>query len=290
MTKKPETDAVTGVDTTGHEWDGVKELNNPLPRWWLIMLWATVVWAIGYWIVMPAWPGMTGYTKGVRGHSERANVEKALGALEAARAEQMTKLLAISNVAEIEKDPALFEYAMAAGKSIFGDNCATCHGAGGQGFPGYPNLNDDSWLWGGTYEDLQATIRYGIRSGHANARVSVMQAFGRDGLLNPVQIDDVVEYVSSLSGGATNPEAAARGREVFTLHCVACHGADGKGDQKQGAPNLTDAIWLFGGDKTTIRETIHGGRAGVMPAWEGRLTTEEILALSAYVHSLGGGE
>lgn len=285
-----EIDDHSGVETTGHAWDGVKELNNPLPRWWLITFWISVAWSIVYWVLMPAWPGIDGYTKGVRNHSERANVTRALSAVEAAREEQMRGLMSAASIEEIEKDQALFQYVFAAGASLFGDNCATCHGAGGQGFPGYPNLNDDSWVWGGTLADIDRTIRFGVRSGHSETRHNLMQAFGRDGLLPLATIDDLVEYVASLSGGPANAAAIARAAPVFAQQCASCHGADGGGDMAQGAPNLKDAIWLYGGDKKTIRETIYGGRAGVMPAWEGRLKNEEISALAVYVHSLGGGQ
>ncbi|HXI87799.1 MAG TPA: cytochrome-c oxidase, cbb3-type subunit III, partial [Parvularculaceae bacterium] len=173
---------------------------------------------------------------------------------------------------------------------LFGDNCATCHGAGGQGAPGFPNLNDDDWLWGGTFPEIQQTIRHGARSGDPNAHVNVMQAYGKDGILKPDQISDLVDYVMSLSGGKADPEAVKRAAPLFANVCAACHGADGKGNQAMGAPNLTDGIWLYGGDRKTIRETLTNGRGGVMPAWAGRLSDEQITALAVYVHSLGGGE
>ncbi|MAW79509.1 MAG: cytochrome-c oxidase, cbb3-type subunit III [Parvularcula sp.] len=288
-----EIDEPTGTETTGHAWDGIKELNNPLPRWWLIVFWVTVVWSIGYWVLMPAWPGLPGiggYTKGVRDHSERANVTEAVAALDAQRADDTRRLLAAPDMQAIENDPDLQAFALAAGESLFGDNCATCHGAGGQGFKGYPNLNDDSWLWGGQLEEIRQTLRYGIRSGHENAHLSIMQAFGSDGLLPRETVDDLVHYVRGLSGQEHDGTAAERAAPVFQAQCAQCHGSDGKGDQSQGAPNLTDPIWLYGGDAMTIRETLWNGRGGVMPAWEERLSEEEILALAVYVHSLGGGE
>lgn len=289
MTDK-DIDEHSGVETTGHQWDGVKELNTPLPRWWLIVFWATVIWSVGYWIVMPAWPGITGYTKGVRNHSERANVAEDLAALEAERGLQMKQLLDVDSVAAIERDPQLLQYAMAAGGSLFGDNCATCHGAGGQGFPGYPSLVDDSWLWGGALEDIQQTLHYGIRSAHPDTRFNLMQAFGEDGLLNEDQIDDLVQYVLHISGRPADEAAAERAGPLFAQQCASCHGADGTGDQAQGAPDLTDAIWLYGGDPIVIRRTIYYGRGGVMPYWTDRLSDEQIAALAVYVHTLGGGE
>ena len=285
-----EIDQPTGTETTGHEWDGIKELNTPLPRWWVIIFWATVIWAVVYWIFMPAWPGLTGYTRGLRDNSERRNVAAAVAELEAARGAQMQQLLAIDSIADVERDPQLLQYAINAGSSLFGDNCATCHGAGGQGFRGYPSLVDDSWIWGGSLDAIRATLHYGIRSGHPQSRFSLMQAYGRDGVLSGAQIDDLVEYVVDMSGGEANPEAVARASETYAQVCAACHGADGRGDQAQGAPNLTDAIWLYGGERALIRETLVNGRAGVMPAWTDRLSDEQITALAVYVHSLGGGE
>ena len=285
-----EVDSHSGVETTGHEWDGIKELNNPLPRWWLIVFYATIIWSFVYWVAMPAWPGITGYTKGLRNHSERENVAVAVAALEAGREEQMSRLVAVSSMEEVESDPQLRQFALAAGESLFGDNCATCHGAGGQGFPGYPSLVDDSWLWGGTLDAISRTIHVGIRSSHPETRFGLMSAYGRDGLLDGDQINDLVSYVVDLSGGEADAAAVERAAPLFAQQCAVCHGADGTGDQLQGAPNLTDAIWLYGGDPETIRQTIYNGRGGVMPYWSERLTEPQITALAVYVHTLGGGE
>lgn len=286
-----EIDRPTGVETTGHEWDGIKELNNPLPRWWVILFYVSIVWAVIYWIFMPSWPGITGYLKGVRNHTERANVEASMAALAEARSAQMSRLLAVGDVSEIENDPELLQYTLKAGESLFGDNCATCHGAGGQGAAGgYPALVDDEWLWGGSLPAIRQTIRYGIRSDHPDARYNMMQAYGRDSMLSPAQIADLVEYVASLSSGAAHEAAVERAAPVFAQQCATCHGADGRGDQAQGAPDLADHIWLYGGDRLSIRETIYNGRGGVMPHWSDRLTEEQITALAVYVHSLGGGE
>ncbi len=283
-------DAHSGVETTGHAWDGIKELNNPLPRWWLIVFYISVVWSIAYWVLMPAWPGISGYTKGLRNHSERENVAEQITALEAARADDTRRLLEAPSMQAIENDPGLHQFAMAAGASLFGDNCATCHGAGGQGFKGYPNLNDDAWLWGGGLDDIRRTIAYGRRSDHPETTNTVMLAYGRDGILSRDQISDLTHYVLDLSRQEHDDAAAERAAPLFAQQCAACHGAAGTGDRTQGAPNLTDVIWLYGGDRASIYETLWNGRAGVMPAWEGRLSDEAILALSVYVHSLGGGE
>lgn len=287
---KPEIDQITGVETTGHEWDGIKELNNPLPRWWLIVFYACVVWSVGYWIVMPAWPLVSSYTTGVINHSDRANVKQAMANLASDRSEFVTRLTSAESLDVIEQDADLQQFALAAGRSAFGDNCATCHGSGGQGAIGYPNLNDDVWLWGGKLEDIQHTLRVGIRSTHEDTRFTQMPSYGRDNLLTREQIGDLVEYVVHLSGRAADAAAVDRAAPIFEQQCASCHGPDGRGDQSQGAPNLTDQEWLYGGDRSTIQYTIYYARNGVMPTWAGRLDDATINALAVYVHALGGGE
>ena len=283
-------DELSGIKTTGHEWDGIKELNNPLPRWWLIVFYASVAASVVYWVLMPAWPGLTDFTPGVRGHLQRSIVSEQIDQMHADRSAFSVRLTQAESLQAIESDPDLLQYAMAAGASAFGDNCATCHGAGGQGFPGYPNLNDDAWLWGGTLGDIRQTLRYGIRADHPETHLGLMQAYGRDGLLSRDEIFDVVEHVVALSGREADASAAARGAQTYAEICSTCHGAAGTGDMTQGAPNLTDAIWLYGGDRDTLRETLWNGRAGVMPAWSERLDAATIDALAVYVHTLGGGQ
>ena len=292
MSSPKKIDDATGVETTGHEWDGIEELNNPLPRWWLIVFWASVAVAVVYWIFMPAWPalpGFQGYTHGLSGNSERRNVDRDIAALKASRS-QYADRLAGASLSEIEADPSLLQFALAAGESAFGDNCASCHGSGAAGAKGYPNLNDDDWLWGGTLADIRQTIQHGIRSEDSQARFSQMPAFGRDGVLTGAQIGDLVEYVRSLSGLEADGAAVARGVPLFAENCASCHGADAKGGRSFGAPNLTDGIWLYGADRDTLRATITNARQGVMPAWAGRLDPATIAALSIYVHQRGGGE
>ncbi|NOT42843.1 MAG: cytochrome-c oxidase, cbb3-type subunit III [Alphaproteobacteria bacterium] len=289
MATRKEVDATSGTETTGHEWDGIKELNTPLPRWWLWVFYATVVWSIGYWVLYPAWPTLTGYTQGVLNQSQRDDVAKAVLAMKSQREEQ-GRLLATATLAQIEADPNLFQFAREAGKSAFGDNCATCHGSGGQGFKGYPNLNDDVWLWGGKLEDIKRTITVGVRSTQTDTRLSLMPAFGRDKLLEPAQINDMVEYVVSLSGGKADAQAVARVTTLYAEQCASCHGVGGKGLREFGAPNLTDKEWLYGGTREEINAQIVVGRAGVMPTWGSRLDPITIDALAVYVHSLGGGE
>jgi cytochrome c oxidase cbb3-type subunit 3 len=290
MSDHTEIDAVSGTSTTGHEWDGIKELNTPLPRWWLLTFYATIVWAIGYWVVYPAWPMISGYTSGVLGYSSRASVAVDLANLEKLRGEKMAALATIP-VGDIEKDPALLALARARGKAAFGDNCAPCHGTGAAGAKGFPNLNDDDWLWGGKIDQIMQTIEFGARSGHAKAHEGNMLAFGKDGVLKPDEIVTVANYVRSLSGLPTRQGYdKAKGAKIFADNCAACHGDDGKGNQELGAPNLTDKIWLYGSDEATVIETITNGRSGVMPAWASRLDTPTIKALAVYVHSLGGGK
>src|SRR4051812_440865 len=283
-------DHVSGTATTGHAWDGIKELNTPLPRWWVITFYLTIIWAVGYWIVYPAWPLLSSNTKGLLSYSSRANLAVELADLEKVRGEKMATL-ATASLADIEKDPMLLSLARARGKTVFGDNCAPCHGSGAAGAKGYPNLNDDDWLWGGTLEQIEQTIRYGARSGIAKAHDGQMLAFGKDGVLKREEIVTVANYVRSLSGLPTGQGYdAAAGARIFADNCAVCHGDGGKGNQELGAPNLADQIWLYGSDEATVIETISNGRSGVMPAWIGRLDPSTIKALAVYVHSFGGGK
>lgn len=289
MANDPKIDEISGTETTGHEWDGIEELNTPMPRWWLWVFYATILWAIVYAVLMPSIPLLNSHFKGVLGMSDRANVIQAVEDMHEERS-VMTQQLTGASLEDIQANPDLFRYAMAAGKSAFGDNCATCHGSGAQGFKGYPNLNDDIWIWGGTFEDIKTTLTYGIRSTHEDTRIGLMQAYGRDELLTSTQINDLTNYVLRLSGQTADSEAADRAAEQYQSVCSTCHGVDGTGDRSQGAPNLTDSDWLYGGSPADIRETLYNGRQGVMPHWNERLSPEMITALSVYVHALGGGE
>lgn len=290
MTEHNDIDHISGRSTTGHEWDGIKELNTPLPRWWILSFYATILWAIGYWVVYPAWPLLSSYTTGVFDYSTRASVVNDLAGLEKLRGEKMA-VLGKASLTEIEKDPALLGLARARGKTVFADNCAPCHGSGGAGAKGYPNLNDDDWLWGGSLDQILQTIQFGARSGHAQAHEGQMLAFGRDGILTKTEIVTVANYVRSLSGLTTAAKFdAAAGTKIFAENCAVCHGENAKGNQALGAPNLTDRIWLYGSDEDTLVETISYGRAGIMPAWSGRLDPITVRALAVYVHSLGGGQ
>ena len=256
-------DAATGTATTGHEWDGIKELNTPLPKWWLYILYATMIWAVGYWILYPAIPLPGGHTRGLLGWSSRGAVTADLQDLQAQRA-GMVGQLNNSTLQQIAADPKLAEFARAYGRSAFGVNCAPCHGSNGQGSKGYPNLTADRWLWGGKLDQISQTITHGARSGDADGHEGNMPAFGKDGILTKDQIAQVAAYVFSLSH-QTNEDVSA-GKKVFAENCTPCHGDDAKGNPDVGAPNLTTKIWLYGGDKATIK------------------------ALTVYVHSLGGGQ
>jgi len=286
---KKEGDPSAEVGTTGHEWDGIEELNKPLPKWWLYTFYATIIWAIGYWIVYPAWPLVSDYTRGYFGYSQREVVAEDLVQAQAQKAAYRDRIAA-SDLETIQSDPELLNFALAGGAAAFGDNCAPCHGRGAQGFVGYPNLRDDAWLWGGSLDAIHQTIQHGIRADDSKTRNSQMPAFGKLGMLKPDQVSDVSEYVLSLSGNEGDEAAAARGKPIFAANCAACHGPEGKGNQALGAPNLADELWLYGGDKAAVVETVTSSRSGMMPAWSGRLDPATIKELAIYVHSLGGGQ
>jgi len=290
MAENKEIDQITGVETTQHEWDGIKELNNPLPRWWLWILYASIIWSFGYWIVYPAIPLVNDYTRGVFGYSSRAEVATEISAAKDAQASYIAKL-DVAPLEEIRTQPDLLEFALAGGRSAFNVNCSQCHGSGAQGFAGYPNLNDDEWIWGGSMDEIQYTITHGVRNGtDDDAHVSDMPAFGRDEILSSEEVDDVAEYVLKISGQDHDMSVSMRGGDVFMEQCASCHGDDGSGDSSVGAPALNNAIWLYGGDRDTVKETISNSRGGVMPAWGRILDATTVKQLAVYVHSLGGGQ
>lgn len=277
-------------ETTGHSWDGIQEYNKPLPKWWLYTFYLCIIWGIGYTIAYPAWPLINGATPGLIGYSTRAEVAKDIAAVDEQNAE-ITAKLASTDLAVIRDDQDLHTFAVNAGGAVFRTWCAQCHGSGAAGAKGYPNLLDNDWLWGGDIEAIYETVSYGIRNEeNENARFSQMPAFGD--ILEEGEIDQVVNYVMSLSAGMEPKDASlvAAGEAVYLDNCAACHMDDGTGDRFQGAPNLADAIWLFGSDYDTIKETVTYSRYGVMPAWQDRLSEAEIRAVASYVHQLGGGE
>ena len=281
-------DEVTGTDTTGHSWDGIKELNNPLPRWWLWVFYLTIIWGIGYTIAYPAWPLISGATTGVLGYSTRGEVAEDIARFEEANAE-IAAQLAAADLNQLSENPELMRYAISAGASVFRTGCAQCHGSGAAGAVGYPNLLDDDWLWGGDFDSIEYTIRHGIRNEEDwDARYSQMTAY--DEIFSNDEVDQVVQYVRQISGQEYDMALASDGEELFLNSCAACHGDNGQGNRDLGAPNLADAIWLYGGDTASLEDSVRYARFGVMPAWGERLSEAEIKAVTAYVHQLGGGE
>jgi cytochrome c oxidase cbb3-type subunit 3 len=285
-----EVDKLSGVETTGHEWDGLKELNNPLPKWWLYIFYATIVWAIGYWIVYPSWPLISGYTAGVMGDSQRANALAAYQADLEARSQIGEKLIN-APLEEIRSTQSLLEFALANGEAAFGDNCAACHGTGAEGFPGYPNLQDDNWIWGGSLDAIHTTLQHGIRADNDETRFGDMPAFGRDEILDKEQITQVANYVGAQAGmePAKDVDLDA-GATVYADNCAACHGDDLKGVQDLGAPSLVTNNYLYERSIDGIASQVTNPRNGVMPAWSPRLEPATVKSLAVYVHSLGGGE
>lgn len=281
-------DDVSGVETTGHEWDGIRELNNPMPRWWVWTFYATILWAIGYTIAFPAWPLISGSTQGLLGWHSRADF---VADSEDAKAAQNIYLekIASSSLDDIKADSQLMQFATAGGAAAFKINCIQCHGSGAEGGNGYPNLNDDDWLWGGTVNDIHTTITHGIRFNEdADTRISEMPAFGE--VLKSNEIREVAAYVVSLTGTARDASMVEPGAQIFADNCASCHGEDAKGNRDMGAPNLSDAIWLKTHGEDQIVAQIRMPKHGVMPAWGERLGDTTVKQLTLFVHSLGGGE
>lgn len=280
-------DPVTGRTTTGHEWNGIEELNTPVPKVVLFFLAIGALFCLGYWLLMPAWPLGSTYTKGLLGNDQRRIVDQEVATAKAQRAAWLDKIQAL-DFAAIKSDPVLMQDVTKAGHVLFSDNCAACHGIKATGGPGFPDLTAKSWLWGGEPEKIAGTIGIGINSTNDDTRVSQMLAFGRDGILDRQKITDVVAYVRSLSmPDAGSAESIEAGREVFAGNCVACHGKDAKGMHEQGAPDLTDSHWIYGGTLQDVYSTVYSGRQGHMPNWNARLTPAEIKLLALYVGQLG---
>ncbi len=289
MPTKIEKDIVTGQETTAHEWDGLRELNTPLPKWWVYTLYATVAWAVVWCVLYPSVPWFNGYFHGVLGYSQRAAVNADVQAVVAQRAATMDRIAALS-FDEIRKDPQLMAAAATAGRIAFANNCQPCHAAGGGGQPGYPALAAGAWIWGGTLDAIQQTITHGIRSGDPDAREAQMPRFGADGILKPAEIQQVADYVMTLLGHADAGKDVTAGQKIFAENCAICHGDAGQGDREKGAPRLASQVHLYGNDRATVVAQITTPRMGVMPAWNTRLDPATIKALALYVHSLGGGE
>lgn len=290
MTLKPTKPVKKEIETTGHVWDGIEELNTPMPRWWLWTFIGTIIWGIGYTVAYPAWPLITGATPGVLGSSTRADVAADIQRVEAANSEISARLASV-DLAAIATTPDLQAYATSAGAAIFRTNCSQCHGSGAAGVQasGYPNLLDDDWLWGGDITAIHTTITHGVRNDtDPDARFSQMPAFGD--ILETAQIGQVVQHVLAISGQDHDAAQAGLGAAVFGENCASCHGDAGLGNRELGAPNLTDAIWLYGDSPEKLTTTVTLARNGVMPNWNDKLSETEIRAVAAYVHQLGGGE
>lgn len=288
MAENKRIDAPTGTQTVGHEWDGIEELDTPMPRWWVFTFWACILWGIGYVVLFPAIPLLNGATPGLWNWSSRGQLEQQMKA-ETLRRAPITNALSAIPVEELAGNEKLYQAAIEGGRAAFKVHCVQCHGSGAAGSKGYPNLNDDDWLWGGDLPAIHYTLTHGVRQpDHEETRFSQMPAFG--GVLSGGEIDAVAAYVQTLSGKAKPSARSAAGATLFANNCSSCHGTDGKGMREFGAPNLTDGIWLYGGDIASIKTTITKARYGVMPRWNNRLDPVTIKMLAVYVHSLGGGE
>ncbi len=281
---EPRKDELTGRETMGHDFDGIEELNTPMPRWWLITFYVTIAWSIGYTIAFPAWPMISGTTAGLLGYSTRGEVAQSIETHEVANAGLVEELVA-ADLAAFDPQSDLHRYAVARGASVFRAQCSQCHGSGAAGAKGYPNLLDNDWLWGGTLEQVAYTIEHGVRNEtDLDAHWSEMPAFGD--MLEKEEIATLVAFLPTLADGDWD----SAGGILFTDNCASCHGDTGKGNRDLGAPNLSDAIWLYGGDPDNLTQTITNSRFGVMPAWGQRLDQADVRAVATYVHSLGGGE
>lgn len=296
MSNNVEKDELSGTETTGHEWDGIRELNTPLPRWWLYTFYVTIVFAVGYCLLYPAIPlPGGGHTEGVLHTSNRIEVERDIKANAVSNRPQFAQV-AERDLDAIQADPKLRDFAVAGGRAAFSQNCAPCHGGSGQGAKGYPNLLDDVWLWGGSLEQIHQTIRFGVRNANPESHQGVAMPAWGDAAKNPpqvlaaAQISQVADYVLSLNSKAADAASAAAGQAVFAENCVSCHGEHAEGNQEMGAPPLVSGVWLYGGDKASLVETITHGRAGQMPAWSERLDPATVKMLALYVHQLGGGK
>ncbi|MEZ5694498.1 MAG: cytochrome-c oxidase, cbb3-type subunit III, partial [Altererythrobacter sp.] len=255
-------DEATGTNFVGHEWDGIEELDTPMPRWWLWTFYLTIVWALVYVVLYPAWPLIEKGTEGVLGWTSRGQLAQEMTAADQSRASVREQIAAI-DIEELRGNPDLMRQAVAGGAAAFKVNCIQCHGSGAAGSQtlGYPNLNDDDWLWGGDLTAIQATLTHGIRQqGDDATRTSEMPPF--DGVFSQGEMNALVDHVLSLSGKAKSSPVGAK---IYADNCVICHGASGEGDRSVGGPKLADAIWLYGSTRADIARQIRSPRMGVMP-------------------------
>lgn len=283
MSDVPERDPVSGYLTTGHAWNGITELNAPVPRAVWGFMTVTHVVGVALLILLPAIPLWRSFSPGLLGLDEAQRVDAAVASAAAVRA-PWTDVFLATDFAAIQSDSALMRIVRSSGGPLFGSNCAACHGGLGVGNAGFPRLNDADWLWGNDPEIIHETLRVGINVAHPDTRYAVMPAFGQDELLTRDQIETLVPHVMALSapGTAKTPEAV----NLFAENCASCHGEAGKGLIELGAPNLTDGIWQYGGSADAIRTTLRHGRQGQMPAWEDRLTETDRKILTLYVLDL----
>jgi cytochrome c oxidase cbb3-type subunit 3 len=289
MPNKIEKDAISGTETTGHEWDGLRELDTPLPKWWLYVLYATMVWAAVMCLLYPSVPGIRGYWHGLLGYSTRAEAMRGWHDMQGRHAEAMTQIAA-TPIDKVVTDPKLMETALQSGRITFANNCQPCHGQNGTGRVGYPVLGDDVWLWGGKLTDIETTITHGVRSPDTQARQSMMPSFGADNLLKPAEIQAVADYVGVWWGVTPAGTDVSAGAKLFADNCAACHGDKGQGVRDFGAPPLNAHVHLYGDTRNDVVAQVTHPRMGVMPNWNARLDTGTIRSVAIYVHSLGGGE
>ncbi len=289
MADKTKTAAGT-TETTGHEWDGIQELNNPLPKWWLYLFYASILFAVVWSVLYPSVPYFRSHFAGLLGYTQREEVAQNLREAAGSQAVYRDRIQNLDVIA-VRADEELRRFATAGGRVLFAENCAGCHQSGGVGTKGYPSLADDDWLWGGSLTEIEQTIRYGIRAGHDETRVSQMPRFQLDGMLSAKEVEAVADHVLVMAGQApAKGQDPKLGAKLYADNCVACHGETGKGNRELGAPNLTDKVWLYGSDRKSVIQTVAQSRNGVMPAWAGRLDDATIKMLAVYVHALGGGE
>lgn len=282
-----ERDPQSGWMTTGHEWNGIKELNTPVPRVVWFFLIASFLYSLVYWVLMPAWPLGRDYTRGLLGLDQRDIVTQSVAQAAAGRKPWVDQIAA-KDYAAIQADDRLMADVRQTGRTLFGDNCAACHGLSAHGGPGFPDLTTPSWLWGGDPATIAETIRVGINSTNPDSRASQMLAFGRDGILPRTDVEAVVAYVRSLSDlkPPATPGQIAAGKVVFEANCVSCHGEDARGKTEMGAPDLIDRHWIYGGDLQSVFTSVWGGRQGHMPSWQGRLSPVDIKILALYLTTL----
>ncbi|WP_137152728.1 cytochrome-c oxidase, cbb3-type subunit III [Devosia sp. FKR38] len=281
-----ERDEFSGQVTTGHEWNGIKELNTPVPRLVWAFLGTMALFAVVWTILMPSWPGINGYFRGLLGADQHQSVELTLAQAAADQA-RWTERLVNEDLATLQADADIMAVVRQASSSLFIDNCAACHGVEATGNPGYPNIAEAPMMWGGDADTIAETIRVGINATHPETRFAQMLAFGRDQMLAGAEVTLLADYVASISHGPALPtEQRLAAEELFANNCAGCHGETAKGMVETGAPDLTDEYWTYAGDHAAIRRSIYNGRQGTMPAWEGRLSTAQIRMLALYVLDL----